>query len=110
MEYDYAIIGGGVIGNAIARELCLRKLGSVLLLEKEAGVGKHTSGRNSGVIHSGFNQKPGTLKSKLCVQGNELLRAYCIEKQIPHEVCGTIVVARNSREMGVLEVLLQQGG
>ncbi|TLY35612.1 MAG: FAD-dependent oxidoreductase, partial [Nitrospirae bacterium] len=90
--YDIAIVGGGIVGCSLARELRGR-FKNILLLEKERRVGIHTSGRNSGVVHSGFNPKPGTLKAKLCVQGSPLLRRYCEERKIPCEQVGTYVVA-----------------
>ena len=69
--YDVIVIGAGIIGCALARELAGR-FGKVLLSDKEESVGFHTSGRNSGVVHSGFNPKPGTLKARLCVEGSRL--------------------------------------
>ena len=63
----YVIIGAGIIGSSIAREIVSRKLGNVTVLDKEKRLGLHASGRNSGVIHSGINQKQGTLKAKMCV-------------------------------------------
>ena len=93
----YLIIGAGVIGTAIARELAIQNKGEIVVLEKEVEAGLHTSGRNSGVIHSGINPKSGTLKSKLCIEGSRLLREYCLENKVPMSMNGTIVVA-NSRE------------
>jgi L-2-hydroxyglutarate oxidase LhgO len=81
----------------------------VLLLEKESAVGLHTSGRNSGVIHSGINALPGTLKARLCVEGNRLLRAYCAEKRVPFEEVGTLVVAIQTSQFPLLERLKQRG-
>ena len=85
----YVIIGGGIIGSAIARELLLRKIGDVIILEKEKSLGEHASGRNSGVIHSGINQAPGTLKARMCFEGSKRLRHYCRDHQIPMNECGT---------------------
>ena len=90
--HDVAIIGAGVVGCALAVEL-VRRFGNVLLIDKETSVGFHTSGRNSGVVHSGFNPKPGTLKAALCVEGNRLIRQYCKERGVPCEQVGTYVVA-----------------
>jgi (S)-2-hydroxyglutarate dehydrogenase len=106
--HDVAIIGAGVVGCAIARELAGR-LKSVLLLDKEVVVGFHTSGRNSGVVHSGFNPKPGTLKARLCVEGNRLIRQYCKERGIPCEKVGTYVVAVDEAQVLVLEELKRRG-
>lgn len=101
----YVVIGAGVVGTAIARELAIRKKGEILVIEKEQSAGMHTSGRNSGVIHSGINQKPGTLKAKLCVEGNKLLREYCRQHQVPMEECGTVVVANSPSEQQKLREL-----
>ena len=94
----YLIIGAGIIGASIARELAMRKIGEVVVIEKENNAGLHISGRNSGVIHSGINQKPGTLKAKLCVDGSKLLREYCNEQEVPMQENGTIVVATTENE------------
>lgn len=107
-RYDVAIIGAGVVGCALAGELA-RRFGSVLLLDKEALVGFHTSGRNSGVVHSGFNPKPGTLKARLCVEGSRLIRQYCKERGIPCEQVGTYVVAVDGAQAPVLEELKRKG-
>jgi L-2-hydroxyglutarate oxidase len=104
-EFDVVIIGGGVNGCAIARELSSHFHGRFCLIEKENSVALHTSGRNSGVIHSGINQKPGTLKAKLVVKGNRIMREYCKKKSIPMEQIGTLVVANNDEEVKTLREL-----
>src|SRR3989442_11632337 len=106
--HDVAIIGAGVGGCAIARELGGR-FKSVLLLDKEVSVGFHTSGRNSGVVHSGFNPKPGTLKARLCVQGSQALRLFCTERGVPCEQVGTWVVATSEPEVPHLYDLKSRG-
>ena len=106
---EYVIIGGGIIGTAIGFEIASRRLGNVTILEKEPSLGKHASGRNSGVIHSGINQKPGSLKARMCVEGSRRLREYCKKRGVPMNECGTLVVARNEKEMEVLERLLAMG-
>lgn len=108
-RFDFVIVGGGIIGSAIARELAFRKAGSVLVLEKEISFGEHASGRNSGVIHSGINQKPGSLKAKMCLEGNQRLREFCLAKKVPMNPCGTLVAARNEAEIAVLEKLKKMG-
>ena len=78
---DFLIIGGGVIGLSIARQLKhLYTDSSVVILEKESACGLHASGRNSGVLHAGFYYSPDSLKAQLTRQGNERLREYCKEK------------------------------
>lgn len=106
----WVIIGGGIIGTTIALALSKRKAGSIVVLEKEPSLGLHQSGRNSGVIHSGINQKPGSLKAKMCVEGSRLLREYCKKKRISMNECGTLVVARNNQESETLDRLLKMGG
>lgn len=105
----YIVIGGGIVGSSIALELCRRGAGQVTLLEKESAVGRHASGRNSGVIHSGINQKPGSLKARMCLEGSRLLREYCLKNNVPMFECGTLVVARHEKEEQVLEKLLAWG-
>lgn len=108
--FDVVVVGAGVIGTAIARELALqRPKWAVAVLEKEPGPARHTSGRNSGVVHAGFNQKPGTFKAKLCVEGNRRLRALGAQGKVPLQVLGTLVVAAEQREIAVLEELLKRG-
>ena len=107
---DIAIIGGGILGLATARELLKRRPGAQLIvLEKEADLGQHQTGRNSGVIHSGIYYAPGSLKAKLCVAGSKAIYRYCEEKGIPTERCGKLIVARNDGELGRLEELQRRG-
>ena len=105
----YIIIGGGIIGSSIAREIRKRDLGDVVVLEKEPDLGYHASGRNSGVIHSGINQTPGLLKAKICVKGNRMLRDYCRENGIPMSECGTLVIGRDDEEIRILDKLMYMG-
>ena len=105
----FVVIGGGIIGISIARALALRGVRKIKVLEQESSVGQHASGRNSGVIHSGINQKPGSLKATMCVEGSRLLREYCLKHQVPMKECGTLVVAIEEREVPVLEQLLKMG-
>ena len=107
-DYQIAIIGGGVIGCALARALG-KRFQRIVVLEKEAAPGRHASGRNSGVVHSGFNPKPGTLKARLCVDGNRRLGEYAEANGIPFRRVGTFVIARNEAEARVIETLRQQG-
>jgi len=108
-KYSYLIIGGGIIGSSVARELAMRGRGPVAVCEKEHELGLHASGRNSGVLHSGINQKPGSLKARMCVEGNRRMRAFCKEHGVRLQECGTVVVSRNRREEQALELLLEMG-
>jgi L-2-hydroxyglutarate oxidase LhgO len=111
MEHpDYLVIGGGIIGLTIARQLRRSFPGAtVSLLEKEEECGLHASGRNSGVVHAGFYYSPDSMKAKLTWRGNRLLRSYCEERQIPRNQCGKLVVARNRAEHAALDELLRRG-
>lgn len=106
--FDVVVIGGGIIGCVLTWELAKHGC-QVALLEKERDVALHTSGRNSGVVHAGFNAKPGTLKARLCVQGNEAIRRFAHEHRIPYEQVGTWVVATEENDLGVLNALKRQG-
>src|SRR5215471_20799178 len=81
----------------------------VLVLEKEAGPAMHQSGRNSGVIHAGYNLKPASLKAQYCVQGNRELHEYCAERGVPVRRGGILVVARSDDELAVLRELHSRG-
>jgi (S)-2-hydroxyglutarate dehydrogenase len=104
------IIGGGIIGLATALRLTQKLPGtSVTVLEKEAGVGQHQSGHNSGVLHCGLYYKPGSLKAKLAVTGIRQMIAFCQEHGIAHEVCGKLVVAAKDDEVPRLNDLFERG-
>jgi L-2-hydroxyglutarate oxidase len=107
---DFLVIGGGVIGLSIARELRRRQPNArVALIEKEPSCGAHGSGRNSGVLHAGFYYTPDSLKAKFTRLGNERLTAYCEEKGIPLNKCGKLVVAKNAADLPSLDELLRRG-
>ncbi len=107
---DYLIIGAGIIGLALALELKRRlPRRSVVVLEKEPGVGAHASGRNSGVLHAGFYYSADSLKARFCRDGNRRLRAYCRERGLPLRECGKLVVARQARELDGLDELHRRG-
>ena len=107
---DFLVIGGGIVGFAIARELRRRHpAASITLLEKETKCGLHASGRNSGVIHAGFYYSADSLKAKFTRAGNLALTAYCVEKKISLNRCGKLVVARNDAELPQLDELLRRG-
>src|SRR5215813_13830375 len=89
-----AIVGGGIVGLATAYRLGERFPGEpITLLEKEDGVGRHQTGHNSGVLHCGLYYKPGTTKARLAVSGIRQMAAFCRENNVPHEICGKLVVA-----------------
>ena len=108
--YDITIVGGGIIGAATGYKLQkaypnLR----ILLLEKEKGFANHQTGNNSGVIHSGLYYKPGSAKSRNCVEGRRELVKFAAEFNIKHEVCGKVVVASNKGELPYLEKIFENG-
>ncbi len=109
-ECDVAIVGGGILGMAVAREVLGRRPGARLcVLEAEDRVGRHQTGRSSGVIHAGLYYEPGSLKARLCVEGARALYAYCEERQVPFEKSGKLVVAVEESELGRLDELERRG-
>jgi L-2-hydroxyglutarate oxidase len=110
VQYDAAIIGGGIVGVSVANALLDAKPGlRLILLEAEANLGTHQTGHNSGVIHSGLYYKPGSLKAKLCAEGREAMYRFCEEHAIAHARCGKIVVATRQEELPRLEELHRRG-
>src|ERR1700692_2633172 len=107
-EVNILIIGGGIVGCAIAAELS-KQWQDVFVVEPFPRVGMATSTRNSGVIHSGMYYPPGSLKARHCLQGNPLTFAFCEEHNVPHRRTGKLVVATEAREEAALEALYQRG-
>lgn len=99
------VVGGGIVGLAIGRELMRRRDAPVVVFEKEDRLGAHQTGRNSGVVHAGIYYRPGSLKAELCARGRTLLRDYCSERGLPYEELGKLVVAVDSSELGRLDAL-----
>jgi (S)-2-hydroxyglutarate dehydrogenase len=109
-ESDFVVVGGGILGLAVARELSARWPDRGLaVLEGADKVGTGQTGANSGVIHAGIYYKPGSLKARLCVQGARELYSYCEQHSIPHERCGKLIVARHPGELGPLDELERRG-
>jgi len=106
--FDVVIIGGGVVGCAIARELSKYKV-NVAVLEKEDDVGWGISCRNSGVVHAGFNNKLGTLMAQFCVEGKKSFAKLCHQLDVPYKKIGKLVVAKKKEEIKELQKLKQQG-
>jgi len=101
-QMDCAVIGAGVVGLAVARELALAGR-EVIVLEAEDAIGTHTSSRNSEVIHAGLYYPKGSLKARYCVSGKQMLYRYCAERGVPHDNIGKIVVAVTEDETATLE-------
>ncbi len=105
---DVAVIGGGIMGTAVIRELSRYKLSS-LLIEKEAEVGWGTTKANSGIVHAGFHDQPGSKKAKYCVAGNGLYPQLCAELDVNFRQNGIFMVARDEEEVAILEEYLRRG-
>ena len=109
-EADIAVVGGGILGLAVARELGRRHPARrIVVLEREDGVGTHQTGHNSGVVHAGIYYTPGSLKARLCVAGVRELSAYCEAREIAYERCGKVIVALDESELPGLDELERRG-
>jgi 2-hydroxyglutarate dehydrogenase len=104
-EFTHAVVGAGVVGLAVARQLQKRNGSSTLLVEQHGAVGTETSSRNSEVIHAGIYYGPDSLKTMLCIRGKELLYRLCRERRIPFRVTGKWIVAQNEAEFEQLETI-----
>ena len=105
---DVIIIGAGGIGCAVARELSRYQL-NITVLEKDCDVASGASGRNSAVVHAGFNNRPGSLMAKLCVAGNEGFEALCLQLDVPYKKTGKILIARDRGDLDILRGIIGQG-
>jgi L-2-hydroxyglutarate oxidase len=108
-NYDIAIVGGGLVGLATAMALAEQTSARLLLVEAETELASHQSGHNSGVIHSGLYYKPGSLKARNCVEGRELLYAFCAEHGVAYGRCGKLVVAIDNSQLSALDELERRG-
>jgi L-2-hydroxyglutarate oxidase len=106
---DVMVVGGGIVGLATARELAVVHRLRVVVLEREAKVASHQSGHNSGVVHSGLYYRPESHKAATCVEGRDHLFRYVLERSIPHERCGKVVVAVSEAELPRLDELERRG-
>lgn len=107
---DYVILGAGIVGLTLALELKVRQPKSkIILVEKESELGRHSSGRNSGVLHSGIFYAEDSIKAKVCSQGAKELAAYCMRKQLPIRKSGKVVVPLDSGDQQRLQILHERG-
>jgi (S)-2-hydroxyglutarate dehydrogenase len=109
-SFDLVVIGGGIVGLSVALEAVQRFPSlRVGVVEKEAGVARHQTGHNSGVIHSGVYYKSGSLKAKNCVAGAAAMVQFCQDHEIPYEICGKVIVATAESELAGLNELQKRG-
>ncbi|MHB0972237.1 MAG: L-2-hydroxyglutarate oxidase [Thermoanaerobaculia bacterium] len=109
MTYDFAVIGGGIVGLATARELQRRRPGArIAVVEKEPRWAAHQTGHNSGVIHSGIYYNPGSMKARLGREGNRSMVRFCEERGIPYDVCGKVIVATRPDEVPRLDAIYRR--
>jgi len=99
---DFLIAGGGIIALTLAKELIKKGVDKIIILEKEAQIAMHASGRNSGVLHAGIYYPPQTLKAQLCLKGNLLMQDYCKQHQLPLKQTGKVIVAKCVEELPTL--------
>lgn len=107
---DLVVIGGGVVGLALADAWLTRNPGdSVIVYDKEDELAAHASGRNSGVLHAGFYYAPDSLKARLTRDGNRMLKEFCAERGVPVRATGKVVVTTNEEQLSSLMTLLERG-
>ncbi len=110
MTRDVVVVGAGIVGLAVARELTRRRPElSITVFEKEDAVGRHQTSRNSGVIHAGIYYAPGSLKARLCVEGARELYDFCERHDVAVERCGKLIVALDRAEVPALDELERRG-
>lgn len=108
--YDFAVVGGGIVGLACAYAIkSSQPRARLVVLEKEAGWARHQTGHNSGVIHSGIYYKPGSFKARFCRAGNRSMVEFCRDHDIEFEICGKVIVATQPSELAQLDKLYQRG-
>ena len=105
----FAVIGAGINGAAVAREILIRfPQADVTIFDKAPHAASHQSGHNSGVVHAGLYYEPGSLKARLCRRGVELIKNFALENQVPYEECGKLVVALNQKEEERLTAIFER--
>jgi len=102
------ICGAGITGLSIARELLNKGFSDITIIEKERTLGKHASGRNSGVLHAGIYYTPDSLKAQFCLKGNRLMKQYCKEKGLTLIESGKVIVTKKETELPTLEELYRR--
>src|SRR5947209_16934384 len=109
-QFDLAVVGGGIVGLAVAYRFTRRfPAARVAVLEKEARVAEHQTGRNSGVLHSGIYYAPGSLKAITCRAGKKAMEAFCAAEGIAYEICGKVIVAVADADRPALRRIYDRG-
>ncbi len=109
MNFDYVIVGSGIVGLGTAYQLrSLHPQARIAVVDKESGPGQHQTSHNSGVLHSGIYYKPGSLKAQLSRRGLQLMVNFCAQHQIAHEICGKVIVAVEEKEITPLKALAER--
>src|SRR5687767_7574695 len=109
-ECDLVVVGGGILGLAVARELLRRRpIARLCVLERERTLAVHQTGHSSGVVHAGIYYEPGSLKARLCVEGARLLYEFCERRGIPFKKNGKLIVAVDEAEVARLDELERRG-
>jgi (S)-2-hydroxyglutarate dehydrogenase len=108
MKTDFLIIGGGIVGLTIARELLQHGVTDIILIDKEKALGVHASGRNSGVLHAGIYYQKDTMKARFCQVGSRLMKQYCLENGLTVLKTGKVIVARDETEIDGLNALFSR--
>ena len=110
MDADVIVVGAGIVGLAVAREIHRRRpADTIIVVDREDRVAAHQTGHNSGVIHGGVYYPPGSLKARLCVRGARLMYEYLAEHDLPHDRCGKLIVAASPSEAPALDALFERG-
>lgn len=110
LSFDVVIVGGGMVGLCLAQRLLDRDITrSIAILDKEPALGAHSSGRNSGVLHAGLYYKPNSLKAKVCVSGANRLRQWVIDRNLPLNTCGKVIVPHKLELDTQLDILAERG-
>ena len=108
--YDFVIIGGGMVGLSLARQILERGISkSICILDKEKELGLHSSGRNSGVLHAGIYYKPNSIKAKVCISGSKRLKEWIKDKKLPINNCGKLIIPQSEDLDCQLDELLKRG-
>lgn len=108
--YDFAIVGGGIVGLSTGMALYKRfPNAKIVVIEKENAVAEHQTGNNSGVIHSGIYYTPGSFKARFAKQGSQSMKDFCETHGIEHDICGKVIVATNEEELPLLDNLYERG-